>query len=318
MNRVISAGFLHDPARRRARSRVVRSCLEPTHPGWLLHRDGAHNRRIASCQTPVNLFVTQDLLLDPWLLALGTVAVLALAGLVWHRWQNPASSGRGRPFDGMPRPSTGWPVSSSPPSASEPRTLVGEVQDRLGMQLLTARTLAQTGGGLPGSSRLMQLDHQLAQALLSLRLMRDAMRAEPASLSDGLHGLQAHFQPLLAQRGARLLWQVTPAACDVLLSPRSRLNVLRIVQESLDNVLLHARDAATVSLMLEVEPGASGSAGLRLRLHDDGRQGGDLGRGCETGHGVARMERQAAEIGARLAIGPAQPGWRVDLVLPLG
>lgn len=261
----------------------------------------------------MNLFVPQDLLLDPWLLALGTVAVLAVAGLVWHRWlQGPASSGRGRSFEGLPRPSTGWPLSSSLP-VSEPRALVGEVQDRLGMQLLTARTLAQTGGSLPGSSRLMQLDHQLAQALLSLRLMRDAMRAEPASLSDGLHGLQAHFQPLLAQRGARLLWQVTPQGAGVLLPPRSRLNVLRIVQEALDNVLLHARDAATVALTLEVDAGA-----LRLRLHDDGRQGSDLGRGCELGHGVAQMERQATEIGARLAVGPTQPGWQVDLMLPLG
>jgi signal transduction histidine kinase len=253
-------------------------------------------------------------MVDPWLLALGTVAALAVAGLLWHWWLNdPASPGRCRPFDGVPRPSTQWP--SSLPT-SEPQALVGEVQDRLGMQLLTARTLAQTGGSLPGSSRLMQLDHQLAQALLSLRLMRDAMRTEPATLNDGLHGLQAHFQPLLAQRGARLLWQIAPNAAAVALPPRSRLNLLRIVQESLDNVLLHARDASTVGLTLEIEHRATGPC-LRLSIRDDGHSGSDLGRGSEMGQGVARMERQSGEIGARLAVGPAQPGWLVDLALPL-
>jgi signal transduction histidine kinase len=252
-----------------------------------------------------------DLPNNPWLLALCTVAVLAVAGLAWGRW---APGRLRRPFE----PSSGWPgqhrVGEHAP--------LGEVQDRLGLQLLAARTMAQTGAQVPADTRLQQLDQQLAQALLSLRLMRDAMRTEPASLTEGLTGLQAHFQPVLAERGIRLEWSLTPQAEQVRLSARERLHLLRVVQEALDNATAHARQATRVSVSGHCTTARGQRAHLVLAVRDDGRSHGGPIQAPRldfvyTGTGLARLEQQAADIGARLAVGPGPEGWAVEVTLPL-
>lgn len=257
-----------------------------------------------------------DLPNDPWLLALCTVVLLTVAGLAWGRW---TAGGMRRPFES----SSGWPGKPGP-SHQGP---VHEVQDRLGLQLLTARSLVQPGGQVPAGARLQQLDHQLAQALLSLRLMRDAMRTEPASLADGLTGLHAHFQPLLAERGVRLDWELTPQAEQEALSARARLHLLRVTQEALDNAMAHARLATRVALSCSRVEVRGQCPHLRLVVRDDG-QSGPTDRSSRslvsppdfvcTGTGLARLEQQAAEIGARLAAGPGPSGWVVELTLPLG
>lgn len=259
----------------------------------------------------MTLFYPPDWPNDPWLLALCTVAALAVAGLVWVRW-TPIQWRR--PFE----PSSGWP-GSSPPNRS---ASIGEVQDRLGLQLLTARTMAQTSSGMPASTRLQQLDHQLAQALLSLRLMRDAMRSEPASLADGLLGLQTHFQPVLAERGIRLHWELTPQAEQVRLSARERLHLLRVVQEALDNAVAHARNATRVSMSCHLVALRGQRQNLTLAVRDDGHGAGAARHAQQpdfvgTGIGLARLEHEAAEIGARLAMGPGPEGWVVEVALPL-
>lgn len=159
---------------------------------------------------------------------------LALVGRLWHRWQQGRADEQALPCRSLPFDSTlaRWP--GVPEADTDMQRLVGEVQDRLGMQLLAARTLARTGDDLPGPARLMHLDQQLAQALLSLRLLEDR-------------------------------------------SQRS----------------------------------------LRLRISDDGR-GKPEGRRAEaTARGIAMMERIASDLGAPLAIGPARPGWVVELTLKL-
>lgn len=261
----------------------------------------------------MNLFLLPDLPNDdPWLLALCTVVALAVAGLIWVRW----TPGRlRRPFE----PSSGWPGSAP----RRGQTSISEVHDRLGLQLLTARTMVRSSSdSVPASARLQQLDHQLAEALLSLRLMRDAMRTEPASLAEGLTGLQVHFQPVLAEQGTRLDWRLTPEAEQVLLSAQVRLQLLRVVQEALGNAVAHARGATVVSMVCSREDARTLPPCLRLVVRDDGlsAKGGDHQPPdfVYTGTGLARMEHQATEIGARLAMGPGPKGWLVEVVLPLG
>ncbi|MDQ5896330.1 MAG: hypothetical protein QG612_416 [Pseudomonadota bacterium] len=254
---------------------------------------------------------------DAWLLALGTVAALALAGRLWHCWQQSRSRGPALTSLSFDSVSSFEPVSAGLPD--ETQMLVDEVQDRLGVQLLTARTLARSGDGLPGSGRLLQLDRQLAQALLSLRLMREAVRPEPATLGEGLHGLQAHFQPMLAERGIRLHWRVGEEAARMTLSARSRLNLMRLAQEGLDNVVRHAQGAQQARLDLTVETGASlQERSLRLLISDDGHGKPEGRRAESTARGIEAMERLARELGARLAVGPSRPGWRVELTLNAG
>jgi signal transduction histidine kinase len=91
---------------------------------------------------------------------------------------------------------------------------------------------------------------------------------------------------------------------------------MRLVQEALDNVVRHAEGAHAAGFELRLLEERS-QRSLCLRISDDGR-GKPEGRRAEaTARGIALMERLASDLGAPLAIGPARPGWVVDLTLKL-
>lgn len=100
-------------------------------------------------------------------------------------------------------------------------------------------------------------------------------------------------------------------------SPVAR-HLVSVAAEALENVRRHA-DAARVVVEL-----ATGGAELTLTVTDDGRGlpagGSDLAALRAGGHfGLLGMAERAAEIGARLGLGPGPdgPGTRVRLTLPL-
>lgn len=92
------------------------------------------------------------------------------------------------------------------------------------------------------------------------------------------------------------------------------IHVYRIVQESLANVLGHAR-ATRVRVFLGVR-GAAGRGWLRLIVRDNG-QGMDLAK-PRTGHGLVVMRERARNLGGRfdLQSRPGQ-GLRIAVELPL-
>ena len=91
------------------------------------------------------------------------------------------------------------------------------------------------------------------------------------------------------------------------LSPEAELAVLRVAQESLTNVVRHARaSSATLSL-------ARTTGGVCLRVADDGR-GLTLGL---PGSGIRGMRERALSVGAQLALVPSKGGG-VEVRLDLG
>ncbi len=98
---------------------------------------------------------------------------------------------------------------------------------------------------------------------------------------------------------------------EVTLAPGVELSAFRIVQESLTNVVRHAR-ARTARVNIGVADGE-----LTVEIHDDGRGGGrfaDLG----GGHGIAGMRERAALLGGSVEAGPAPAGgFRVCVRLPM-
>ena len=92
--------------------------------------------------------------------------------------------------------------------------------------------------------------------------------------------------------------------------------VYRIVQEALTNVILHAADAATVSVTV-----GDGPSGVFVEVTDDapGRPvDGSRRNAPRGGHGLVGMRERAETLGGTLHAGPGPGGgWVVAATLPL-
>lgn len=93
-------------------------------------------------------------------------------------------------------------------------------------------------------------------------------------------------------------------------TPRAQAELLRIVQEALNNVRKHA-DATLVRVEAE-----SNDAGLRVRVSDNGR-GFDPSAVNDRGYGLRSMQERAKMVGATLRIDARpQDGTRIEVTLP--
>jgi len=162
-------------------------------------------------------------------------------------------------------------------------------------------------------SALTAVNQASKEALLELRatlgLLRQVDGPEPRSPAPGLAELE------------RVLASTTAAGVDVLLDvtgkPRDLptgvdLAAYRIIQESLTNVVSHAR-AATAHIAIAYRP-----ADVVIQVEDDGRGVEERGSPTPGGNGLLGMRERAAALGGDLEAGPLEAGgFRVWARLPL-
>ncbi|HEX7304311.1 sensor histidine kinase [Lentzea sp.] len=87
-----------------------------------------------------------------------------------------------------------------------------------------------------------------------------------------------------------------------------RLVVLRVVQESLTNVMRHARSGAAVRLDVR-----ESAAGIDVEISDDG---GVPPRQARDGHGLTGMAERVERLGGSFHAGPHGRGWSVRASVP--
>jgi two-component system sensor histidine kinase UhpB len=135
-------------------------------------------------------------------------------------------------------------------------------------------------------------------------------RLRPEALDDfGLRSALVSLGSGLAEHSGL---RVTPKVGRSLptLSPEDELVVYRVAQESLVNVVRHAR-ATRAELSLEAENGA-----VVLRVRDDGK--GIDAAGLQSGNGVRGMRERALLVGGDLRVNHILPhGTEVQLRLPV-
>jgi signal transduction histidine kinase len=98
--------------------------------------------------------------------------------------------------------------------------------------------------------------------------------------------------------------------------PEVTATVYRIVQEALTNVILHAPDAASVTVTIEEDP-----SGVTVEVTDDTPRRALSGSPLFApggGHGLTGMRERAEALGGTLSAGPGPDGgWTVAAKLPL-
>lgn len=194
--------------------------------------------------------------------------------------------------------------------------LAREVHDGLAQDLFFAKLKQGRLAGLRDLSRtsralVEELGSAIENALAEARQVVMAMRLEPSSEDDPFAETLRRFVDDFGDRvGVRTEFIVDRELPP--LSPRVQAELLRIVQEALNNASKHA-DPTLVRVVAGVE-----SDELRLTVSDNGR-GFEPARLDGRGFGLESMRDRAAVIGARLTV-DSRPldGTRVTAQVPLG
>lgn len=146
------------------------------------------------------------------------------------------------------------------------------------------------------------------QALVEMQRMLGVLRSSDSALELTPQPTTAQLSDLVAivrSAGLSVELSVTGELSD--LAPTAQLTVYRIVQESLTNVLKHARNVSQVAVHI-----VRRADHVIVKVGNDGDTAG--GSGAMTpGHGLAGMRERAELFDGRLEGAPVpQGGWVVD------
>lgn len=186
--------------------------------------------------------------------------------------------------------------------AEERDRLMREMHDGVGSQLITTLHALEKG----------RLDQAAAAELLracidDLRLVINSLDAGTQSMADALANLRFRLEPRLAAAGIASAWRIDMT--EVTLPPGVVLQLLRILQEAVSNVLKHS-GARRVELNWSVTTGEA-----RLHIADDGS--GFISDTAPRGRGLANMRQRVQRIGARMELRSSPGGTAIEVVLPL-
>jgi signal transduction histidine kinase len=162
-------------------------------------------------------------------------------------------------------------------------------------------------------SALIAVNQASKEALQELRatlgLLRQGDGPEPRAPAPGLAQLEGVIASTTAA-GVEVRLDVTGQPRD--LPTGVDLAAYRIIQESLTNVIRHAR-AATARIAI-----AYGLADVVIQIEDDGRGVDEDGPSADGANGLLGMRERAAALGGELEAGPhAAGGFRVWARLPV-
>lgn len=182
--------------------------------------------------------------------------------------------------------------------------LLQDVHDGFGSQLTTARLQAEQG----------QIDHSrmseiLQECMADLHLVVDTLGQQDISLADALTDFRFRTQRRLFDSGLAVHWELALEGAPEF-APDETLQLLRIVQEALNNALRHAR-ASQIWISALWHP----KRGLTLTVKDDGI---GLPQDLTPGRGMFNMQGRARELGASLNVVRRETrGTAVALALPV-
>ncbi|MEN3293335.1 MAG: hypothetical protein V7642_2588 [Burkholderiales bacterium] len=189
-------------------------------------------------------------------------------------------------------------------ATEERQRIMQDMHDGVGSQLLSTLVMAQRGAATQDDMVAL-----LQECLDDMRLAIDSLSPNDPDLLSVLGNFRFRMESRFSGMGIALHWRNhhMPDTLDV--APHGGLQVLRILQEALTNVLKHAQ-ARNVEVDLDFS-----EESLRIRITDDGIGFGTTNK--PAGHGLANMQMRAHKIGASLNIEPTASGTALRLLIPL-
>lgn len=192
--------------------------------------------------------------------------------------------------------------------AEERERILRDMHDGLGGRLVS--TLARLEGTGQATTPAAE---SVRESLADLRLIIFSLEPSAQNLRTALALMRDRLGRACSDAGLVVGWDLHELPDECVLGPRDTLQVMRVVQEAVTNVLKHAQASR-----LEVRAARSvrdGSAGVAISVSDDGR--GLPSEPAPPGNGVPSMQRRAARLLGALDIECLQPGTCVRLWIPM-
>ena len=187
----------------------------------------------------------------------------------------------------------------------ERERLLQEMHDGLGSQLLLAKMNAQRGS-LSREDMVKTCD----DCIQEMRLAVDGLSVADGDLSLLLANLRHRFGARIGEAGLVLEWNVGDTPLVPALRGTGGPDLVRIVQEAINNVMHHAQ-ATTI----RVSTARQGDDAVVVTVTDDGV---GMPAGAGEGRGLRNIRARAARLGGRVDWHAASPrGTELRLHLPL-
>jgi signal transduction histidine kinase len=187
--------------------------------------------------------------------------------------------------------------------AQERARLMRDLHDGLGGEMVAVLALAERDEG-----KVADIAYHARAALADMRLIIASLEDYGGDLAMALGAWKERAEPQIRAAGMVLHWELGELNVSTGFGPAHILDILRILQEALTNVIRHSNAS---SIML-----GSRLAGdqLVLTFSDDG-----IGFEHEVaaGKGLANMRSRALALGGKFAIDSTGRGTTITLHLPL-
>jgi signal transduction histidine kinase len=189
-------------------------------------------------------------------------------------------------------------------ATEERQRIMQDMHDGVGSQLLSTLVMVERGTATQKDMVIL-----LQECLDDMRLAIDSLSPDDPDLLSVLGNFRFRMESRFKGMGINLHWRshAMPDSLDV--APHAGLQVLRIMQEALTNVLKHS-EARNVEVDL-----AFSTDELRITIADDG-----VGFSAEdkpAGRGLGNMHLRAKKIGATLVVDQRPSGTVLRLRVPL-
>ena len=194
--------------------------------------------------------------------------------------------------------------------SDERERIMRDMHDGMGGHIVSTLALIEQG-----KTDLNSVRGALKLALDDLRLMIDSMDECEGDLLAVLGMLRMRLEPRLAQVGIEMDWRVEDVPEIPNFGPEKSLQVMRIVQEAITNVIKHAQ-ASRLTISTGYRVTAEGKMSVCVDCIDDGKGLSNLVK--PHGRGLQNIKKRAQMVGWNAEIARNEDrGTRVSIWLPL-
>lgn len=190
-------------------------------------------------------------------------------------------------------------------AGQERQRIMRELHDGLGSGLFVSLSRVERGDMAP-----QEIAGALRGCISEMRLALDTLAPQEQDFRSTLGNFLFRWRSQLLACGIRPTWDIAVPDEALQLSAHASLQLLRVAQEALTNVVKHA-GASRVDVQLRLREGQ-----LQLVVRDDGIGAAGVGDDS-SGRGLSNMRTRALQLGGELHVHGGSGGTRVTLQVPL-